>query len=193
MQDTAHRERHIELWLGATDESLKLFVEACRDLVPKLVHDLEVTSGIHILQRIAEQTLEVLQPSMDKYHTDDEYGRVVSQTLRDTLFPWHDEAMTASSYGTLVTLQGLMIYLSNTQGHLLALKPAAQALWDDEFVGAVQTATTNVMRCQSWVTSQITIRAPQTLIVPSKIIWRKEAEKKMDEGEGTNGGEDEQS
>ena len=144
-------------------------------MLPKLVHDLEIKSGIPILKRIAEEAIHDLKPFLETYHADEHYGRQVSQALGDAIFPWHDANQTATAYGTLVLLQGLYVYLSNTQGHLITLAPAAQALWDEEFAAAVLAAQTRVKRCLDWVQQQITSRAPQTLIVPSKDLWKVKA------------------
>lgn len=175
--DSTKRKRHIELWLGATEESIELLAKACTDLIPKLTHDLEVLSGLRILHRIATGVLKQLQPCIDKYHIDSRYGREVSVALSGTLFPWHSDDASISAYGTLATLQGLLIYLANTEGHLAALGPASQALWDAEFVEAVRKASEGIGRCQAWVKHQITARAPQTLVVPSKATWGREREK----------------
>lgn len=169
--DDHRRQRHLELWLGATVESIKLFAKSCTGLFPHLVHDLEVTSGLKILANISKQTLEVLEPFVKKYHSDNSYGRTISEGLEKAVFPWHEEGKTASAYGTLAILQGLMIYLASTQGHLEALTPASQALWDKDFIAAVDKASEGMNRCQAWTKHQITVRAPQTLIVPSKVMW----------------------
>lgn len=135
-----------------------------------MVHDVEVLGGIEVLKKIADEAAGDLAPYVKKYNADAKYGAAISKALSQTLFPWH-ENKTASAYGTLVTLQGLHIYLANTQGHLLALTPSAQALWDKAFVAAVQQAEARMARCISWVQFQMTVRAPQTLIVPSKALW----------------------
>lgn len=130
-------------------------------------------AGVQILQRIADGVLEDLQPAIDKYHIDSDYGRAISLALEKTLFPWQEESKTPSAYGTLATLQGLAIYLANIQGHLTALVPASQALWDEEFISSTNKAVKGIARCDAWVKHQITVRAPQTLVVPSKSAWRK--------------------
>jgi len=180
--DEPHRERHIELWLGATNESIKLFAKSCTTMFPQLVNDLEVVSGLKVLATIANQTLDVLAPFVEKYHSDSTYGYAVSEGLEKAVFPWHKKDETASSYGTLAILQGLLIYLSNTHGHLLALQPASAALWDKEFVAAVHKANENINRCMAWAKHQITVRAPQTLIVPTKVTWAQPGE------DGSKGG-----
>lgn len=168
--DDAHRENHLALWLGAVDESVKLFARACTDQLPKMMHDKEVVAGLTTLKRISESAIADLAPFIEKYRADEGYGRAITKALGKTLFPWHSQA-TASAYGTLVTLQGLHIYLANTQGHLVALVPTSQALWDREFSAAVHAIQEKMARCAAWVSHQIVVRAPQTLIVPSKHEW----------------------
>lgn len=126
--------------------------------------------GIEVLKKIADDAANDLAPFVKHYAANTHYGRAISKALGNTLFPWH-ENKTASAYGTLATLQGLHIYLANTQGHLLALVPSAQALWDLPFLEAVQAAQGRIARCISWVQFQMTVRAPQTLVVPTKSLW----------------------
>ena len=120
VQDDSPRERHLELWLGATEESIILFIKICKQLIPKLIHDLEVVGGIQILQGIAQRAQEMLHPFVEKYGADSKYGRAISESLSKTIFPWHEQKKL-SAYGTLATLQGLLLYLANTRGHLTAL------------------------------------------------------------------------
>ena len=58
------------------------------------------------------------------------------------------------------------IQYSVRSAHLSALVPVSQALWDAEFVDAVQGASEEVARMQKWVKQQLSVRAAQTLIVP---------------------------
>jgi len=168
VKEHAKRERHIALWLGSTYEAIDLLDKIYEDLMPRLIHDLEITAGLRILCRIAKDTIRILEPFTKKYQASTEYGRTVSKGVRDALFPKQDET---NSYEALITLQGLLVYLSNIEGHLTALRPASQALWDGEFLSAVETAAKNIERSKSWTSHQITVRSPQTLVVPSKVLW----------------------
>lgn len=168
VKDYAKRERHVALWLGSTYEAIDLLENIYDDLIPRLVHDLEVVTGLQTLCRIAKDTTRTLEPFAKKYEASTEYGRTVSKGVRDALFPKQERT---DSYEALITLQGLHVYLSNIEGHLTALRPASQALWDGDFYDAVQSAANNVRRSQQWVKHQITVRSPQTLVVPSKVLW----------------------
>ncbi|KAK4937352.1 hypothetical protein LTR28_009863 [Elasticomyces elasticus] len=151
VQEDYERQTHLELWLGATYESAKLLLETYEDLGARMSHDLEIVAGL-------------------KYNASTQYGATKSRSVRDVLFPTTD---TTNAYEAMRLLMGLRVYLSNIEGHLTALRPVAQALWDGEFVDAVVEASTNVARMQAWAKYQITVRSPQTLIVPSKML-RKE-------------------
>jgi hypothetical protein len=61
------------------------------------------------------------------------YGHRVSAKLRDMLFP-AAQKQHLGSYETLATLQALKMYYSHVEGHLLALVPASQVMWDREFI-----------------------------------------------------------
>ncbi|KAI5358647.1 putative molybdopterin dinucleotide-binding domain, aspartate decarboxylase-like domain superfamily [Septoria linicola] len=103
-------------------------------------------------------------PFSERYHTKSRYGHDVSIYLRDGLFPKKDTPH--SSYETLVVLTGLQTYISNIEAHLSALLPVSQALWDAEFVAAVQEASFDGERMKKWVRQQLSVRAAQTLVVP---------------------------
>ena len=162
--DTSEREQHLALWLSFTVESLVVLSDTFTDLVPSLVNDLEVQSGLRILDQIAMQALDILRPHSQRYHSDGKYGHEILTHLRNGLFP--RKGTPHSSYETLVTLASLQTYLGSIEGHLAALAPVSQALWDPGFVEAVQRATSCVARMQKWVRQQLTVRAPQTLCVP---------------------------
>lgn len=162
------REQHLALWLGAAVEALKVLSEAFTGLIPSLINDLEVQTGLRVLEQITVQALVILRPHSQKYHTGGNYGHEIWTRLRDSLFP--DRNTSHSSYETLITLGGLHTYLSSIEGHLVALGPVSQALWDPAFVTAVQEAASRVSRMQKWVKQQLSVRAPQTLIVPDTNI-----------------------
>lgn len=164
VQNTAQRQRHLALWLGATVEALRVLSEVFTDIVPKMINDLEVQGGIKVLEQINERTLKAMQPFTEKYNTSSKYGHEVSGHLRYSLFPNKD--IYHGPYETLIILTGTQVYLASIAAHLTALGPVAQALWDDEFIRAVQSSIANVGRMQKWCTQQINVRAPQTLVVP---------------------------
>lgn len=46
------------------------------------------------------------------------------------------------------------------------MTPVSQALWDEEFTKAIRFCKIELGRMASWCKHQITVRAPQVLIVP---------------------------
>ena len=66
----------------------------------------------------------------------------------------------------LSALQSLQLFVSYVEGHLVALSPASQALWDDGFIRAVDFCTKQLNRQKAWIMQQIKVRGPQTLLVP---------------------------
>ncbi|KAK0842525.1 hypothetical protein LTS02_016454 [Friedmanniomyces endolithicus] len=163
--DDNERQRHLELWLGTSYESIRTLGDVFETLVPNLVHDLEVQSGLRVVERINYDTLRVLRPFAERYRTSNEYGHEISRHLRNSLFP---AAKTRQNpYEVLITLTGLHVYMANIEAYLTALGPVSQALWDGEFWQAVETAKSNTDRVQKWVRHQLTVRSPQTLVVPS--------------------------
>ena len=162
------RERHLELWLGTAYEAIRCLAEKYETLFPSLVRDLEIQSGLWLMHRITLDALNALEPMTVKYQTQLKYGHDISQRLCDTLFPSRDVPL--STYETMVTLTGLVTYMSNIDSHLTALLPVSQALWDEEFITAVHNAKTCMDRTRKWVKHQLAVRSPQTLIVPSKDV-----------------------
>ncbi|KAE8137849.1 hypothetical protein BDV38DRAFT_271133 [Aspergillus pseudotamarii] len=164
-QDPAdERIRRLELWLGATNQALEVLNDIYKDLIPRLVHDLEVYSGLEIMRRITLGILRKFNPIISRYHESRQSGRKVAANLRDSLFPDVEEGSDA--YEALVALQALDTFLTYIEGHLTALSPASQALWDVEFVDAVEFAQKGIQRQKAWVTQHIKVKSPQTLLVP---------------------------
>ncbi|CEL10262.1 Putative Nitrate reductase [Aspergillus calidoustus] len=157
------RVRWLEMWLGATHEALEMLRDIYKDLIPRLVHDLEIQAGLEVMQRITKTVLERFDPIIKRYHESRLYGRRVCERLRASLFPMED---TGDPYCALITLQSLGMFLGYIEGHLLALSPSSQALWDGEFVDVVDFAQTNVQRQKAWVNQHIKVKSPQTLLVP---------------------------
>lgn len=162
--NNAVREQHLAHWLGTTCQALYVLQDTFSDLLPRLVADYEVQAGVDVLKQITAHAESRLQPFRERYRTKSKYGHDVSTYLRDGLFP--RQGVPHSAYETLVVLGGLHTYISNIEAHLSALVPVSQALWDAEFVAAVQEASADVARMQKWVRQQLSVRAAQTLIVP---------------------------
>ena len=162
------RERHLELWLGAAYEAIRCLAEKYETLFPNLVRDKEIQSGLRLMHRITLDALHALEPMTVKYRTQLTYGHTISQRLCDTLFP--SPNVSLNPYETMVTLTGLVTFMSNIDAHLTALVPVSQALWDEEFIAAVNSAKSCMDRTQKWVKHQLNVRSAQTLIVPSKDV-----------------------
>lgn len=166
--NNAVREQHLAHWLGTTCQALYVLQDTFSDILPRLVTDYEVQAGVEMLKQITTHAENRLRPFCERYSTKSKYGHDVSTYLRDGLFPQRD--VPHSAYETLVVLTGLHTYISNIEAHLSTLVPVSQALWDAEFVAAVQEANADVARMQKWVRQQLSVRAVQTLIVPDLTV-----------------------
>ncbi|TID07278.1 Nitrate reductase [Colletotrichum higginsianum] len=165
--DQSRRKRHLESWLGETYEGIKQLSEIYTDLLPDLIHDVEIEGGIRVMRRIAEDVERKLGGQVDKFGEDVRRGSRKAATLREALFPAvGDDAAHRGPYEVMEALQGLHIYLSHIEGGLNALIPVSQACWDAEFFDAVKFGQESMHRMQSWANQQIKVRAPQTLLVP---------------------------
>lgn len=167
-----NRVRRLELWMGATFESIEMLLDIYNRLIPKLVHDLEVQAGLEVMKRITTDILDKFTPLMDKYHGSRQYGRKVAERLRTALFA--DAEKSSDPYEALAALQSLQLFMTYIEGHIIALSPSSQALWDAEFIEAVTFAQTSMSRQMSWVKQHIKVKAPQTLLVPT--AWKGDLE-----------------
>ena len=163
--ELAHRERHLELWLGETYETTVQLLSIYETLIPSLIKDLEVEAGVRVMHRIASQMRDALAPHVQRYGENKQRGDHRAHVLRRALFPRPEDA-PRDAYEVLETLQGLMVYLAHIRVSVTALLPAAQALWDQDFVEAVNITQKCLGRMESWVNQQVKVRSPQTLLVP---------------------------
>lgn len=166
-QQSGNRVRRLEVWLGATHEGLETLVDIYKSLLPRLIHDFEVHSGIQELTTITQNMLKNLRPIIEIYHESRQYGRNVCHNLRETLFPPPDSP--SDPYEALAALQSLQLFLTYVEGHFIALNPASQALWDEEFINIVNFCTKEVERQKAWLAQQVKVRSPQTLLVPMSL------------------------
>lgn len=74
-------------------------------LVPRLIHDFDVQSGLLVMYRIATETCKRFKPIVEKYHESKQYGRSVSQRLLDTIMP--KDINKSDPYEALAALQSL--------------------------------------------------------------------------------------
>lgn len=158
------RVRRLELWLGATLEALDMLVGVYDHLLPRLIHDFDVHSGLLVMHRITTEIIQKFKRVIDRYHESQQYGRSVAQRLRDAIFP--REIRHGDPYEALAALQSLQLFLTYIEDHLVALLPASQAIWDTEFVEAVTFAQGGIGRQKAWAAQHIKVKSPQTLLVP---------------------------
>src|SRR6266536_4922882 len=80
------RERHLEYWIGAIYEAIKVFVNITETL-QKLHHkDHEFESGMNVLRKIAQAMIEKMDPVVVTYGENKKFGENVLIRLRDALF-----------------------------------------------------------------------------------------------------------
>lgn len=162
------RERHLEQWLGATFRALRLLENMYEKLVPKLIHDPEIDSGLRVMRRITTEAINAMGQYVEKYKAESLKGKSSFQAVHDAVFP---STETTTAYEAMVALKGLSTCLADVEAHFIALIPASQALWDASFHGAMAKVRKDVERMQAWVKHQLHVRSPQTLLVPSKDLW----------------------
>ena len=165
VEDSRQRQRHLGLWLGTTYESMRTLQGAYKSLVDRVIPDPEVHHGLRVIQRIHGDAIKTIEPLTKKYEAATTYGQKNSRHLRDALLPSPESEH--APFETLLTLTGVYTMISNIECHLTTLEPVTQALWDKESIEAVAKASASIQRCKKWVAHQLTVRSPQTLIVPS--------------------------
>ncbi|KAL6228733.1 hypothetical protein BDW75DRAFT_226355 [Aspergillus navahoensis] len=106
------------MWLGATRESLDMLRQIYDNLIPRLVHDLEIQAGLEVMRRITADIITKLEPVVHRYHESRMYGRRVCERLWSALFPIEDNK--DNSYETLIVLKSLEMFLTYIDGHLTA-------------------------------------------------------------------------
>lgn len=166
--DNSPRERHLEQWLGATFQALRLLEKMYEKLVPKLIHDPEANSGLRVMRRITTEAINAMEPYVKKYNAESLKGKSSFRAVHDAVFP-STEMTTA--YESLVALKGLYTCLADIEAHFTALIPTSQALWDAGFHSAMAGVKKDVERMQAWAKHQLHVRSPQMLLVPSKDLW----------------------
>lgn len=164
-ETSSERVRRLELWLGATHDTLEGLVKIYKDIIPKLIQDSEVHMGLRVMCRITEGMLDALGPHMERYHESHKYGRPAARHLQETIFAdWTESKDPLEALNALVHLR---MYLSYIEGHLIALGPASQAAWDKPLYDAVMFALGELERQQAWIAQHIKVKSPQTLLVPT--------------------------
>lgn len=167
--DKRPRAAHLGLWLASACESMSHLLKVYDMLIPSLLHDLEIESGIRQLRKMTKAMHDDLKRHTEKYSAESESVHTrASRAILEAAFPSRmREERRTNAYEALVVLQGLMMVLTYINGFLVALSPASQACWDKAFVASVDEAMGGVKRQMAWCTNQLKTRAPQTLIVPS--------------------------
>ncbi|RYP47391.1 hypothetical protein DL768_006559 [Monosporascus sp. mg162] len=162
---TNRRRRRLVTWMGNTHETMIQLIDIYEHLIPRLIDDYEVEAGLQVLLRIARGMESKFRPQVDKYGEDATEGLHRAEVLKESLFPREDSRHT--EYEGLDALQGLEMYLGCIASCLNALQPVSQAVWDEEFSAVVSDNMRDLRRMQAWVSKQIKVRAPQTLLVPA--------------------------
>ncbi|KAF2856852.1 nitrate reductase [Plenodomus tracheiphilus IPT5] len=160
----APRRRGMERWLGELEQCSSLLLNIFTDIIERNNRDPDVQNGLRIMHDFGTRMYERIKPMAEKYQDDKDWGKRRAHTLAETLFFKDDQI--ESSYLMLETLQSLHVYLSYIKGNLRGMYPAAQALWDPEFIACVQECSKDVARMEEWVLQQLQLKAPQTLVVP---------------------------
>ncbi|KAL3478855.1 hypothetical protein BJX99DRAFT_256062 [Aspergillus californicus] len=163
-EDSKPRTRWLEMWLSATHESLEMLRDIYKDLIPRLIHDLEIQAGLEVMTRLTGHVIHKLSPVIERYHESRTYGRKACERLRRSVFPLQEGS--GDVYEAPIALQSLQMFFVYIEGHLTALMPVSQALWDNQFVDAVGFAQIGIQRQMAWVTQHIKVKSPQTLLVP---------------------------
>lgn len=164
---TGERRRGLERWLGELEQCSALLLDIFKYIISKTDRDPDIRIGLYHIQRIAEAMYSRIQPMAKKYQDDKDWGKRRAHELVEMLFS-RDKEMSGS-YEVMEVLQGVHIYLSFIKGSLRGMKPAAQALWDEELIECVKLGLENVQRMEEWTLQQMQIKAPQSLIVPVPI------------------------
>jgi ferredoxin-nitrate reductase len=161
------RRRGLERWLGELEQASLLLLDIFKDIISKSDRDPDVQNGLRVLLRIADIMYNRIKPMADKYKDDKDWGKRRAHFLADAFFFGEkNKGQMDQSYVVLETLLSLNMFLNYIKGGLKGMRPAAQALWDQELIDCVQTSTDDVSRMEEWALQQMQIKAPQSLVVP---------------------------
>jgi ferredoxin-nitrate reductase len=161
------RRRGLERWLGELEQASLLLLDIFKDIISKSDRDPDVQNGLRVLLRIADIMYSRIKPMADKYKDDKDWGKRRAHFLADAFFFGEkNKGQMDQSYVVLETLLSLNMFLNYIKGGLKGMRPAAQALWDQELIDCVQTSTDDVSRMEEWALQQMQIKAPQSLVVP---------------------------
>jgi ferredoxin-nitrate reductase len=161
------RRRGLERWLGELEQCSLLLLDIFKDIISKADRDPDVQNGLRVLLRIADIMYNRIKAMADKYKDDKNWGERRAHFLAKSLFfNEENKGQMDQSYLVLETLLSLNMFLNYIKGSLRGMRPAAQALWDQELIDCVQTSTDDVSRMEEWALQQMQIKAPQSLVVP---------------------------
>ncbi|KAL7944130.1 hypothetical protein V8C42DRAFT_327780 [Trichoderma barbatum] len=162
-----HLNRQLEVWLQETCDAVSILDDIFETLLMHFMADAEAHFGIRSLSHICTRIRERLEPQLENFKQVEARDSHSAHRLRETLFAFADESQP-KPYGVLEALRGVNAYIAYIEGSLTALNPVSQAVWDQEFFEAISFAKAQLSRMQSWVSHQIQVRAPQTLLVPTE-------------------------
>lgn len=164
----APRERHLEIWLGATERAFQLLSDRFESIESRHTADPEIMKGMQDCDRILTASVKNLSSHCRKYEESGVYDHTATEAIFNAVAP-ADES-PHGPYESLCALMGLFSFMAYLEIHLDALVPCSAALWDKEFISVVKEAQQGVTRVKAWLKSVIAIKSPQTLIVPSLVL-----------------------
>jgi ferredoxin-nitrate reductase len=168
------RRRGLERWLGELEQCSRLLLDIFDDIISKANRDPDIQNGLRVLLRIGRIMYDRIKSMADKYNDDKDWGERRAHLLAKSLFfNEENKGQMDASYLVLETLQSLHVFLSYIKGSLRGMKPAAQALWDQDLISCVLESTDDVSRMEEWALQQMQVKAPQSLIVPVPIVGGK--------------------
>jgi ferredoxin-nitrate reductase len=148
-------ERKVRL-LESFIEKLGIDLSTLREMYSRLREKekvYELREGMHVLQDITTNMQSSLEPVFGRYG--------VAEKIQNT-----QVNLEPPKSDVLSMLQYIFTHLSQVQAHIIILTPTAGAMWDAEFVETIAFCEKELGRQISWARNEMSVRSPQTLIVP---------------------------
>ena len=181
------RARLLETWMSNTITSFETLRDICDHVIPQVEGaDFEISSGMQVMHGILTSCIDRAKPICEKYNIKQSHRHEMSETLRKHLFPEQLLEFSGSpTYDVMRILTAFYLFLAQIEAHLIALLPAAQAVWDEEFVKLVEHQNEQIGRIKAWTQQQLKSRGPQILMVPCRegVTIKDKIAKKIEENE----------
>lgn len=159
---TQERHRHLDDVLCLFEANNGTLLDLYTRIRSSPDMDTDIRSGLVVMIELATAVQTRFKPFVQQYG---KVERKENNLLVTALFP--EMRLGKTPFDIMMNLQGLHMYLSSMKGWLWTLTPSASAMHDKEFTEAVLFATEMIDKQMAWVQMNITVKAPQTLIVPS--------------------------